>query len=103
MTEQHTKVDWARFVRALLDGPYAATEKVVLVMDNLNTRTPASLDEACVPTEAQRPVEKLELHYTPKHGSCMHLLIPAPFSRKLSFRRCQSRDHLVRVRVTRLC
>jgi hypothetical protein len=73
VSERRTKVDWARFVKALLDGPYAAVEKVVLVMDNLNTHTPASLYEAFAPTEARRLVEKLELHYTPKHGSWLNL------------------------------
>ena len=72
-TERRTKVDWARFVKALLDGPYAAAEKVVLVMDNLNTHAPASLYEAFAPAEARRLVEKLELHYTPKHGSRLNL------------------------------
>jgi hypothetical protein len=73
VTAQRTKVDWARFVQSLLDGPYAAVEKVVLVMDNLNTHTPASLYEAFAPAEARRLLEKLELHYTPKHGSWLNL------------------------------
>lgn len=73
VTAQRTKVDWARFVKALLDGPYATVEKVVLVQDNLNTHTPSSLYEAFAPAEARRLVEKLELHYTPKHGSWLNL------------------------------
>jgi hypothetical protein len=73
VSEQRTKVDWARFVKELLDGRYATAEKVVLVQDNLNTHTPASLYEAFEPAEARRLVEKLELHYTPKHGSWLNL------------------------------
>jgi hypothetical protein len=72
-TEQRRKVDWARFVKELLDGRYATAEKVVLVMDNLNTHTPASLYEAFAPAEARRLAEKLEIHYTPKHGSWLNL------------------------------
>jgi len=73
VTAQRRKVDWAHFVSALLAGPYAATEKVVLVMDNLNTHTPASLYEAFAPAEARRLAERLEIHYTPKHGSWLNM------------------------------
>jgi hypothetical protein len=73
VTERRTKVDWAQFVKALLDGPYAQAEKVVLVMDNLNTHTPASLYEAFAPAQARGLVEKLEIHYTPKHGSWLNM------------------------------
>jgi hypothetical protein len=73
VTERRTKVDWAQFVKELLDGPYAATQTVVLVMDNLNIHTPASLYEAFAPAEARRLVEKLEIHHTPKHGSWLDL------------------------------
>lgn len=73
VTERRTKVDWATFVQGLLDGPYADAEKVVLVMDNLNTHTPASLYEAFAPAEARRLVEKLEIHHTPKHGSWLNM------------------------------
>jgi hypothetical protein len=73
VTEQRRKVDWARFVRQLLEGRYAVAEKVVLVMDNLNTHTPASLYEAFAPAEARRLTERLEIHYTPKHGSWLNM------------------------------
>lgn len=73
MTEQRTKVDFARFIRDLVDVHYPAAEKIVLVMDNLNTHTPASLYEAFEPAEARRLIEKLELHYTPKHGSWLNM------------------------------
>lgn len=73
VTERRTRQDWARVVKELLDGRYAAAEKVVLVMDNLNTHTPASLYEAFAPAEARRLAEKLEIHYTPKHGSWLNM------------------------------
>jgi hypothetical protein len=73
VTEQRCQVDWAQFMKELLDGPYASVEKVVLVQDNLNTHVPASFYETFAPAEARRLVEKLEWHYTPKHGSWMNL------------------------------
>lgn len=73
VTAQRTKVDWAHFMKDLLDGPYATAQKVVLVQDNLNTHVPASFYEAFAPAEARRLVEKLEWHYTPKHGSWLNL------------------------------
>jgi len=73
VTERRTKVDWAQFMKALLDGAYADVKKVVLVQDNLNTHAPASFYEAFPPAEARRLAEKLEWHYTPKHGSWLNL------------------------------
>ena len=71
--EHRGRVDWAHFIRDLLDGRYAAAEKVVLVMDNLNTHEMASLYQAFPPAEAERLVRRLELHYTPKHGSWLNI------------------------------
>jgi len=73
VTQQRTKVDWAHRVRDLLEGPYAGVPKVTLVMDNLNTHTPGSLYEAFPPAEARRLAERLEIHYTPKHGSWLNI------------------------------
>jgi len=73
VTTQRTKVDWARFIQELVDVHYPHAEKIVLVMDNLNTHTPAALYEVFPPAEARRLVEKLELHYTPKHGSWLNM------------------------------
>ncbi|MFO8072551.1 MAG: transposase, partial [Polyangia bacterium] len=64
---------FAHFIRDLCDGPYRDAEKLVVVMDNLNTHSPASLYEAFPPAEARRLAEKLEIHYTPKHGSWLDL------------------------------
>ncbi|MFZ1643322.1 MAG: transposase [Candidatus Contendobacter sp.] len=68
VTEQRTAVDFAREVRNLLEVRYPHAEKVVLVMDHLNTHKPAALYEAFEPTLARSLVERLEIHHTPKHG-----------------------------------
>jgi len=70
---QRTKIDWANKIKWLLDEQYPDAEKVVLVMDNLNTHKIASLYEAFPPNEAFRLSQKLEIHYTPKHGSWLNI------------------------------
>lgn len=71
--ERRTKIDWAYFVRELIDVQYPTADKIVLVMDNLNTHSPASLYEAFEPAEAWRLTQKLEIHYTPLHGSWLNM------------------------------
>jgi len=73
VTQRRTNRDFARVIRELLDVWYPAAERVVLVLDNLSTHTPAALYEAFEPAEARRLVERLEIHYTPKHGSWMNM------------------------------
>ena len=73
VTERRTKKDWAECVRGMGDEMYPDAERIVLVMDNLNTHTPASLYEAFPPEEAKRIADKLEIHYTPKHGSWLDM------------------------------
>jgi hypothetical protein len=73
VTEHRGRVDWAGFIRSLLDGRYRDAERVVLVMDQLNTHALASLDEAFPPEEAKRLAERIELHHTPKHGSWLNI------------------------------
>ena len=73
VTERRTKVDWAHQIKELVDERYPEAERIVLVMDNLNTHTPASLYEAFEPKEARRLAQKLEIHYTPKHGSWLNM------------------------------
>ena len=73
VTERRTRHDWAECIRELVDEQYPEAEKIVLVMDNLNTHTPGSLYEAFLPAEARRLTEKLEIHYTPKHGSWLNM------------------------------
>jgi hypothetical protein len=71
--ERQTKGDWASFVRHLIEQEYPNAEKIVLVMDNLNTHSPASFYEVFPPQEARRLTEKVEIHYTPKHGSWLNM------------------------------
>jgi len=71
VTDRRTKLDWAQVVKDLVDKHYPEAERIVLVMDNLNIHTPAALYEAFVPEEAKRIVDRLEIHHTPKHGSCL--------------------------------
>jgi DDE superfamily endonuclease len=73
VTERRTKLDWAHCVKELVDLHYPEAEKIVLVMDNLNTHTPAALYEAFTPVEARRIARKLEIHHTPKHGSWLNM------------------------------
>jgi transposase len=73
VTDRRTKIDWALCVKDLVDLHYPNAEKIVVVMDNLNTHTPAALYEAFSPAEARRIASKLEIHYTPKHGSWLNM------------------------------
>ena len=73
VTERRTRVDWAFALRNLLDEKYQAADRVVLVLDNLNTHSPGSFYEAFTPSEARRLTERLEIHYTPKHGSWLNI------------------------------
>ena len=73
VTERKTSTDFAHFIRRLVDEQYPGAEKVVLVLDNLSTHTPASLYKAFEPAEARRLCERLEWHYTPKHGSWLNV------------------------------
>ena len=73
VTDQRTMIDFAYCMRDLVDVHFPEAEKIVLVMDNLNTHKLASLYEAFPPAEARRIIEKLEIHYTPKHGSWLNM------------------------------
>ena len=73
VTERRTKIDWAKYVKDMLDERYPETDKVVLVMDNLNTHNISSLYEAFAPEEAFRLAQRLEIHHTPKHGSWLNI------------------------------
>lgn len=73
VTQRRTKVDWAHWAKKLVDERYPQAECIVLVMDNLNVHSPASLYEAFPPQEAKRIADKLEIHYTPKHGSWLNM------------------------------
>jgi len=71
--ETKTMIDWAQEIRTLLDVDYPDVEKVILICDNLNTHKIASLYEAFEPQEAKRLRDRLEIHYTPKHGSWLNI------------------------------
>ena len=73
VTERRTAIDYANILRDLCDIHFPKAEKIVLVQDNLNTHSRASLYEAFEPAEARRIIERLEWHYTPKHGSWLNL------------------------------
>lgn len=73
ITERRTKIDFAHIIKELIDELDPDAERIVLVMDNLNTHKISSLYEAFPPEEARRLAEKLEIHYTPKHGSWLNM------------------------------
>ena len=73
VTDQRTRIDWARFMRDLLRLVYPEAAVLVLVMDNLNTQSIASLYEAFDPATALALAARLEIHYTPKHGSWLNM------------------------------
>ena len=71
--EHRTAVDWAEEIKYLVDEMYPEAKKIILVMDNLNTHKPSSLYKKYKPEEARRIIKKLEIHYTPKHGSWLDI------------------------------
>ena len=71
--ERKTRSDYAAFLKALADEYFPSAERIVLVQDNLNTHSPASLYEAFPPAEAARIKARFEFHFTPKHGSWMNI------------------------------
>lgn len=73
VTERRTKIDWAWALRDYLQHFYSDAEKIVLVMDNLNTHNPGSFYEAFDPQQAHALTNRLEIHYTPKHGSWLNI------------------------------
>lgn len=73
ITERRTKKDWAVQMKEMLDVRYPRAKKVRLVMDNLNTHDVSSFYETFEPAEARRLIERLDIHYTPKHGSWLNM------------------------------
>lgn len=73
VSDQRARLDFARCVKELVDVHYPAADKVVLVLDQLNTHSPASLYAAFPPAEAKRLADRLEVHHTPKHGSWLNM------------------------------
>jgi len=73
MTEHRTKIDYAHCIRWLVDAVYPQAQYIRIVQDNLNTHTAAALYEAFEPAEARRILQRVEFHYTPKHGSWLNM------------------------------
>ena len=73
VTDRRTSIDWAECMRELVDVHFPEAERIVVVMDNLSTHTPAALYTALPPEEAKRIWDKLEFHSTPKHGSWLNM------------------------------
>ena len=97
VTDRRTKKDYAECLRKISDEMYPDAEVVVLVQDNLNTHSPASLYEAFEPAEARRLTKRFEMHYTPKHGSWLDM---AEIELGILGRQCLSRriDDIVDLR-----
>lgn len=98
VTDQRTKADWAREVQRLVEVEYAEAECVVLVMDNLNTHTIGALYEVFPAERARRIASKLEIHYTPKHGSWLNMaeIELSVLGRQCLNRRIPDKDTLTR-------
>jgi hypothetical protein len=73
VTEQRTHLDWANCMKDLVDVHFPEATRIRLIQDNLNTHNPAFLYEVFEPTEAKRILDKLEFHFTPKHGSWLNM------------------------------
>jgi hypothetical protein len=86
--DRRTAVDWAHEIKYLSDVMYPDAQKIILVMDNLNTHKPASLYKAFPPEDARRILRRLEIHYTPKHGSWLDI---AEIELNVMTRQCLSR------------
>lgn len=98
VTKHRKKMDWAEQIRILLEEDYPDAEVVVLVMDNLNTHTLGSLYEAFPPAKARALAQRLEIHYTPKHGSWLNIaeIELSALSRQCLDRRIESMGRLQR-------
>jgi hypothetical protein len=103
MTARRTKMDYAQCIRWLVNEVYPHAEYIRIVQDNLNTHTPAALYEAFEPAEARRILQRVEFHYTPKHGSWLNMaeIEIGIFTRGCLARRVQSLPEL-RLRIAAL-
>ena len=97
VTERRARADWARAVKQLADEDFPG-KRIVLVMDNLNTHAPGSLYAAFEPAEARRIAKRLEIHYTPRHGSWLNMaeIEIGAMARQCLNRRIPDRDSLIR-------
>jgi hypothetical protein len=88
VTDHRTRKDWAEAMRNLSDVIYPQAEKIVIVMDNLNTHSPTSFYETFEPEEARRLINRFEFHFSPKHGSWLNM---AEIELGILIRQCLSR------------
>ena len=88
VTNQRAAIDWAQCMKELVDVHFGDAERIVVVLDNLSTHTPAALYTAFAPAEAKRIWDRLEVHYTPKHGSWLNM---AEFELSVLSRQCLKR------------
>jgi hypothetical protein len=98
VTDHRCRGDWAGFIWSLAEGRYREAERIVLVMDQLNTHSPASPYEVFPPQEAKRLTDRLEIHHTPKHGSWLNMaeIELSALSRQALTRRIARQDTLKR-------
>jgi len=98
ITDQRRRVEWAEVMRMVSDELYPEAEKIVMVLDNLNTHVPAAFYLAFEPQEARRLVERFEFHYTPKHGSWLNMaeIELSALTRQCLDRRIPDKDTLIR-------
>lgn len=98
VTDHRKKTDWALFIKELVDEMYPKVEKITLIMDNLNTHNGSSLYEAFEPQEAKRILDRLDIHYTPKHGSWLNIaeIELSHLSRQCLDRRIPDKETLIK-------
>jgi hypothetical protein len=98
ITDQRRRIEWAQVMRIVSDKLYPDAEKIVVVLDNLNTHVLAAFYLAFEPQEARRLVERFELHYTPKHGSWLNMaeIELSAVTRQCLDRRIPNKDTLIR-------
>ncbi len=98
VTQRRTRQDWAWAMKDLVDVYYPDAERIIVVLDNLNTHNGASLYQAFEPAEARRILERLDFHYTPKHGSWLNMaeIELSVFARQCLNRRIPDQDTLQR-------
>jgi len=98
ITDQRRRVEWAQVMRLVSEELYPEAEKIVVVMDNLNTHSPASFYEAFEPDEAQRLAHRFEFHFTPKHGSWLNMaeIELSALARQCLGRRIPDKETLIR-------
>jgi hypothetical protein len=97
ITDQRRRIEWAEVMRVVSDELYPDAEKIVVVLDNLNTHVGAAFYLAFEPQEARRLVERFEMHYTPKHGSWLNMaeIELSALTRQCLDRRIPDKDTLI--------